>query len=116
MQVELLFTIYRHGASGNMKRALFSFYTYIILVAVLVGLTMDWLELMDHTVSQSKHIWFPQEWWKAPSQHAMLAAFGENDRIVVKPNAMKSQLWTIREVDYKGKTFWTVLERKEFPQ
>lgn len=60
---------------------------------------------------RSPDIWYDQRWYMAPAYHAFLL-FGDTT-ITKKPNYIKTELWTIKETKIQGKTFWTVLERKQ---
>lgn len=81
------------------------------LVIAVTGL--DAASFHEATIAGYKTPWFSEHWWQQPYTHARLAAYPAKEYWT--KNYAGTERWLVREHDFQGVKFWTVIERTPVP-
>ena len=97
-------------ASSGASSATMRLAWYVLAPALFCSLALDTFDLYQKTTDPvtSDH-WFDSNWIRQPTENLLFSTIATRDHWQL--NAIGSECWLVRELDFRGHRFWTVLER-----
>jgi hypothetical protein len=81
------------------------------ILFMLVAISCNFFEYYSIMENNYSTPWYNNSWFLEPYTHLMM--IGKPTHVYWSMNAECSEVWKIKEVTIKNKTFWTILERLE---